>query len=119
MDIRKQAGGESPQPPTINEKGVDGGSSPASMVVEHERRPKEQNRLLGWCWGKPNMEWWCEGSCILTVQSCLVWMPKRCRWDPVDPPKFNMGLNFLFAFVSGCALILQGMLHRSSKLEGE
>jgi hypothetical protein len=28
------------------------------------------------------------------------WTPKRCRWDPKDPPKFSMSLNLLFAFVS-------------------
>ena len=28
------------------------------------------------------------------------WTPKRCRWDPEDPPKFSMGLNLLFGFVS-------------------
>ncbi|TVY46297.1 putative transporter [Lachnellula occidentalis] len=26
------------------------------------------------------------------------WTPKRCRWDPEDPPKFSMGLNLLFGF---------------------
>lgn len=30
----------------------------------------------------------------------LTWTPKRCRWDPDDPPKFNMALNLLFGFVS-------------------
>ena len=28
------------------------------------------------------------------------WTPKRCRWDPEDPPKFSLALNLLFAFVS-------------------
>jgi len=30
----------------------------------------------------------------------VTWTPKRCRWDPEDPPKFSMGLNLLFGFVS-------------------
>jgi hypothetical protein len=30
----------------------------------------------------------------------ITWTPKRCRWDPEDPPKFSMGLNLLFGFVS-------------------
>ena len=30
----------------------------------------------------------------------VTWTPKRCRWDPNDPPKFSMALNLLFAFVS-------------------
>ncbi len=34
------------------------------------------------------------------VWSFLTWTPKRCRWDPASPPKFSMGLNLLFAFVS-------------------
>lgn len=30
----------------------------------------------------------------------ITWTPKRCRWDPDNPPKFNMALNLLFGFVS-------------------
>lgn len=28
------------------------------------------------------------------------WTPKRCRWNPEDPPEFSMALNLLFGFVS-------------------
>ncbi|KAL3482067.1 MFS general substrate transporter, partial [Aspergillus californicus] len=28
----------------------------------------------------------------------LLWTPPRCRWDPENPPKFNILLNLLFAF---------------------
>lgn len=30
----------------------------------------------------------------------ITWTPKRCRWDPENPPKFSMALNLLFGFVS-------------------
>jgi hypothetical protein len=30
----------------------------------------------------------------------ISWTPKRCRWDPENPPKFSLALNLLFAFVS-------------------
>jgi hypothetical protein len=30
----------------------------------------------------------------------VTWTPERCRWDPESPPKFSLGLNLLFAFVS-------------------
>jgi hypothetical protein len=30
----------------------------------------------------------------------MTWTPKRCRWDPGSPPKFSLGLNLLFGFVS-------------------
>jgi len=30
----------------------------------------------------------------------VTWTPKRCRWDPESPPKFSLGLNLLFGFVS-------------------
>ena len=30
----------------------------------------------------------------------VTWTPKRCRWNPDDPPKFSMTLNLIFAFVS-------------------
>jgi hypothetical protein len=46
------------------------------------------------------------------LRKCLElvsWTPKRCRWDPADPPKFSMGLNLLFGFVS-CLLFA---LHNS------
>jgi hypothetical protein len=38
-----------------------------------------------------------------SAQRCwevVTWTPKRCRWNPEDPPKFSMGLNLLFGFVS-------------------
>jgi hypothetical protein len=34
------------------------------------------------------------------VWTFVTWTPKRCRWDPEDPPKFSMALNLLFGFVS-------------------
>jgi len=37
----------------------------------------------------------------------LTWTPKRCSWDPEDPPKFGMGLNLLFGFVSLQDIVLQ------------
>jgi hypothetical protein len=33
-----------------------------------------------------------------TCWRVVTWTPKRCRWDPESPPKFNMGLNLLFGF---------------------
>lgn len=33
------------------------------------------------------------------VWNVVSWTPKRCRWDPEDPPKFSLGLNLLFGFV--------------------
>ena len=30
----------------------------------------------------------------------VTWTPRRCRWDPDNPPKFSMALNLLFGFVS-------------------
>ncbi|KAL8837596.1 MAG: hypothetical protein Q9170_002473 [Blastenia crenularia] len=30
----------------------------------------------------------------------LFYTPKRCRYDPTNPPKFSTGLNLLFAFAS-------------------
>ena len=39
----------------------------------------------------------------------VTWTPKRCRWDPEDPPKFSMGLNLLFGFVSVHALVEEYM----------
>lgn len=37
---------------------------------------------------------------LYRVGKFLIWMPKRCRYDPDNPPKFNLALNLLFAFVS-------------------
>ncbi len=34
----------------------------------------------------------------------ITWTPKRCRWDPDSPPRFNIGLNLLFGFVSTCLI---------------
>ena len=30
----------------------------------------------------------------------LSYTPKRCRWDPEDPPRFSMALNVLFSFAA-------------------
>jgi hypothetical protein len=30
------------------------------------------------------------------VLDAVTYTPKRCRWDPVEPPKFNIWLNLLF-----------------------
>lgn len=29
----------------------------------------------------------------------LNWMPRRCRYDPENPPSFTLGMNILLAFV--------------------
>ena len=29
----------------------------------------------------------------------FLWTPKRCRYDPSNPPPFTLGLNILYAFV--------------------
>jgi hypothetical protein len=46
-----------------------------------------------------------------TCWKLVTWTPKRCRWNPDDPPKFSMSLNLVFAFVStfllGCARFCQ------------
>lgn len=34
------------------------------------------------------------------IYSFMTYTPKRCRWDPSNPPKFGMPLNFLFAFAA-------------------
>lgn len=39
-------------------------------------------------------------SSAKSIWRFITWTPKRCRWDPESPPKFSMGLNILFAFVS-------------------
>lgn len=31
--------------------------------------------------------------------SKYLYIPKRCRWDPNDPPNFNWGFCLLYAFV--------------------
>lgn len=33
------------------------------------------------------------------VYNSLMWMPRRCRYDPENPPKFGWGLNLIFALV--------------------
>lgn len=30
----------------------------------------------------------------------VTWMPKNCRYNPNEPPKFSLSLNVLFALVS-------------------
>lgn len=30
------------------------------------------------------------------VLDAITYTPKRCRWDPIEPPRFNIWLNLLF-----------------------
>lgn len=43
------------------------------------------------------------------IRTIVSWTPKRCRWDPDLPPKFGLGLNLLFAFVSAKLPTLTGL----------
>ena len=36
---------------------------------------------------------------IGTIYQGLSWTPRTCRYDPENPPKFSLAMNFLFAFV--------------------
>jgi hypothetical protein len=54
------------------------------------RSPREENRLGGML----------DIKFLRTCGTVVSWTPKRCRWDPDDPPKFSFTLNLLFAFVS-------------------
>jgi hypothetical protein len=70
---------------------VEGGSSElpsVDMDLVHEERQTPPWRTNGFA-----MKCW----------NVAMWTPKRCRWDPEDPPKFNLALNLLFGFVS-CSL---------------
>lgn len=37
---------------------------------------------------------------VRRIWEVVSWTPKRCRYDPKEPPRFSMSLNLLFAFVS-------------------
>lgn len=41
-----------------------------------------------------------ENGALRRIYEVVTYTPRRCRWDPEDPPKFSMGLNLLFGFVS-------------------
>ncbi len=56
------------------------------------------------------LERWRENAAARRVWNVITWTPKRCRWDPKNPPKFNMGLNLLFGFVSVCSFQIQVLL---------
>ena len=40
------------------------------------------------------------------------WKPSTCHFNPENPPRFTLGLNLLFAFVSGLAIIYRRYLRR-------
>lgn len=48
-----------------------------------------------------------ENELGMKIWKFVTWTPKRCRWDPEKPPKFNMALNLLFGFVSLTILYLR------------
>lgn len=38
-------------------------------------------------------------NALSRLRHILTWVPKNCRYDPNEPPKFNLPLNLLFAVV--------------------
>lgn len=49
-------------------------------------------------WGDSKDE---KGSSFLErVGKTFTWAPRKCRYDPDNPPKFSLALNLLFALVS-------------------
>lgn len=44
-----------------------------------------------------------------TAWRIMSWTPKRCRWDPKEPPHFSMGLNLLFGFGEHFYIELQSL----------
>lgn len=39
-----------------------------------------------------------ENSFLRRCWKIISYTPSRCRWNPENPPEFNLGLNLLFAF---------------------
>jgi hypothetical protein len=37
---------------------------------------------------------------LASVMRKAAWVPKRCRYDPEDPPEFSLPMNILFGVVS-------------------
>ena len=38
-----------------------------------------------------------------------IWTPKRCRYDPDNPPSFTLGMNILLGFVRASLLMISLM----------
>lgn len=64
------------------ETGEDANESTSTRSIDEKRRFSQirENEFARKCW------------------AFVTWTPKRCRWDPDDPPKFSIALNLLFAF---------------------
>jgi hypothetical protein len=55
------------------------------------------------------------------IRACwdfMTWTPTRCRWDPESPPKFSLGLNVLFGFVSILLFLIAFHIHILSGFSG-
>lgn len=66
---------------------IEGNSSPPETIESNNSQEHEQLR------------WWRKGGCG-RLYEFITWTPKNCRWSKDEPPKFSMGLNLLFGFVS-------------------
>lgn len=58
------------------------GVAPAVTAVPANQESEKRSRILA------------------SVNRLLTWTPRRCRYDPNNPPKFGWGLNLIFALVS-------------------
>jgi hypothetical protein len=57
----------------------------ASLTSQHDNDNDNKSTTANSRYAK----FWC-------LYDAVTYTPKRCRWDPVEPPRFNIWLNLLF-----------------------
>jgi hypothetical protein len=62
---------------------------PASPSPDHTSLASQQNNNKSITANPGYAKFW-------QLYDAVTYTPKRCRWDPVEPPRFNVWLNILF-----------------------
>lgn len=87
----------------MEQKGLETGIPPLSPPVNFDGKSDEdvnESTSIGSLEEKKRFATLRENGFAKKVWAFVTWTPKRCRWNPDNPPKFSTALNLLFGFVS-------------------
>lgn len=85
-------------PPSPDSRTIE--SVPADFRPAEEKRIEVPNSNIDPANDDPGHDVAAGSNFLGPIGHILTWVPPRCRYDPKDPPKFNLALNLLFALVS-------------------
>lgn len=87
----------------IDDKNIDDNTNNNVRDISSPSTPEHEQELetkLEPTSSTTKQEGCCDGGILRRIYGFITWTPPRCRWDPKNPPKFNLALNLLFGFAA-------------------